>query len=138
VSKALSEAKEDQVAETTYRGGCACGAVRYTIKGEPMVVGLCHCADCRKETGSAFLHYADWPVAAFSVEGRYATYEGRSFCPTCGSRLFHLNERHAEVVLGSLDAAPSGLVPVREGWVKRREPWLQAIPGAGQFNADPV
>lgn len=125
------------MAKETYEGGCACGAVRYRITGEPTVVGLCHCIDCRKETGSTFLYYADWPITAFSVEGEYATYEGRSFCPTCGSRLFHLNDRHAEIVLGSLDAAPAGLVPQREGWIKRREPWLKAIPEAGQFTEDP-
>lgn len=45
--------------EIVRRGGCACGAVRYEVRGEPTVVGLCHCADCRRESGSAFLYYAD-------------------------------------------------------------------------------
>jgi hypothetical protein len=119
-----------------YVGGCACGAVRYRIEGEPQVVGLCHCTDCRKETGSAFLHYADWPIAAFSVEGAFATWGGRSFCPTCGSRLFHLGEATAEIAIGSLDAAPSELIPTREGWIKRREHWQPAVAGAGQFEED--
>lgn len=35
-------------------GGCACGAVRYQVAGEPMIVHCCHCTDCRRETGSAF------------------------------------------------------------------------------------
>ena len=123
--------------ERIYEGGCACGSVRYRVTGEPEVVGLCHCADCRKETGSAFLYYADWPRSAFSVEGEYATYEGRSFCPNCGTRLFHLNDETAEIAVGSLDAAPSAFVPEREGWIKRREAWLTAIPEAGQFHQDP-
>jgi len=93
-----------------YQGGCRCGAVRYRVEGEPEVVGLCHCADCRKETGGLFLAYADWPIGRFSVEGRYATWGGRSFCPICGSRLFHLSETEAEILLGSLDAAPAGSV----------------------------
>ena len=29
--------------------------MRYTVEGEPLKTGLCHCTDCRKETGSAFL-----------------------------------------------------------------------------------
>ena len=119
-----------------YEGGCRCGAVRYRVRGEPEVVGLCHCADCRKETGSAFLAYAKWPVARFSAEGGYATWGGRSFCPVCGSRLFHLDERFAEIVMGSLDRAPTDLVPGRESWTKRRERWLRPLPGAEQFEED--
>jgi hypothetical protein len=120
------------------RGGCACGAVRYEVAGEPLRVGLCHCTDCRKESGSIGLYYGDWPMAAFSVTGAYRTYEGRSFCPDCGSRLFHVESgRHAEIVLGSLDDAPTGLVPTQEGWIKRREPWLAPVAGAGQHREDP-
>ncbi|WP_442084069.1 GFA family protein [Rhizobium brockwellii] len=33
--------------------GCRCGRVRYEVRGEPYVSGLCHCATCRKLTGSA-------------------------------------------------------------------------------------
>ena len=117
-------------------GGCRCGAVRYRVEGEPEVVGLCHCADCRKETGGLCLAYADWPIGRFSVEGRYATWGGRSFCPACGSRLFHLSETEAEILIGSLDAAPAGLTPSREIWVRRREPWLAPVAGAEQFRED--
>jgi hypothetical protein len=123
--------------ETIRRGGCACGAVRYEVRGEPVKVGLCHCTDCRKETGSAFLYYADWPRADFTVTGDYRTYDGRSFCPACGSRLFHVSDEGAEICVGSLDDAPTGLVPVREGWIKRREDWLAPVTGAVQALKDP-
>ena len=119
-----------------YSGGCKCGQVRYVLHGEPSKVGLCHCADCRHETGSAFFYYADWKPDQISVTGAYATYDGRSFCPRCGSRLFHLGDEHAEIALGSLDNAPAGLVPSCEGWVKRREPWLPPVSGAEQFLED--
>jgi hypothetical protein len=33
-------------------GGCLCGAVRYTTNAAPEFVGLCHCTDCQKHTGS--------------------------------------------------------------------------------------
>jgi len=118
-------------------GGCRCGAVRYEVRGEPEVVGLCHCTDCRKETGSAFLAYADWPRDQFSVAGDFVTFEGRSFCSVCGSRLFHLGADHAEICIGSLDAAPSDLRPSREGWTIRREHWLKSVDDARQAERDP-
>ena len=118
-------------------GGCRCGRVRYTVDGEPEKTGLCHCTDCRKETGSAFLAYADWPRSAFSVTGEYTTYEGRSFCPVCGTRLFHISDDHAEICIGSLDDAPAGLAPQVEGWCIRREPWLPELDGVPQYRNDP-
>jgi hypothetical protein len=113
-------------------GGCLCGSVRYSLEGEPFHVGRCHCADCRKESGSTYTIYGQWPRDAFTVEGEYATYDGRSFCPRCGSSLFTLEEDAAEVRLGSLDDAPFELVPEAEVWIKRREPWLPAVEGAAQ------
>jgi hypothetical protein len=113
-------------------GGCLCGSVRYSLEGEPFHVGRCHCADCRKESGSTYTIYGQWPIDAFTVEGEYATYEGRSFCPRCGSSLFTLEDEAAEVRLGSLDEAPFELKPEAEVWIKRREPWLPAVEGASQ------
>ena len=118
-------------------GGCRCGAVRFELRGEPTVVGTCHCTDCRKASGSAFVFYADWPRACFTVSGAAREFAGRSFCPVCGSRVFHLSEDTVEIMLGALDAAPGDLVPTREGWICRREPWLDPVAGAGQFGRDP-
>jgi hypothetical protein len=117
-------------------GGCLCGAVRYTVRGEPIHVGRCHCADCRKESGSAFAVYAQWPRDRFELTGDVVTYDGRSFCPTCGGRVGNLGNLGDDVVveirIGSLDDAPFELVPEAEIWIKRREPWLHAVAGASQ------
>jgi hypothetical protein len=115
-------------------GGCLCGSVRYRVVGEPFHVGCCHCADCRKESGSAFTVYAQWPRSAFEISGELATYHGRSFCPRCGSRLVCLNEAAVEIRIGSLDAAPFHLQPEAEIWIKRREPWLSPVEGASQHD----
>lgn len=122
------------------QGGCSCGAVRFTVWGEPLVVGICHCTECRKATGAVAMAYADWPRDAFTTTGEVRTHRGRSFCPVCGSRLFHLAERDGtvEILLGALDEAPGDLRPTREGWIIRREPWLAPIAGAGQFDRDPA
>jgi hypothetical protein len=42
---------ESSVAE----GGCACGAVRYRLASEPLFVHCCHCLNCQRQTGSAFV-----------------------------------------------------------------------------------
>jgi hypothetical protein len=120
------------VEEKTRSGGCLCGAVRYTVHGEPFHVGRCHCGDCRKRSGSAYTIYGQWPLSAFESTGEYATYDGDSFCPRCGSRLFILNEEAVELQLGSLDDAPFELRPEAEIWIKRREPWMHEIEGASQ------
>ena len=119
-------------------GGCSCGAIRFELKGEPLKVGVCHCMECRKATGAIYVTYADWPRSAFKVSGEAREYRGRSFCPTCGSRVFHLSEGQVEIMVGALDDAPSDLTPTREGWIKRREIWLAPIGAAGQFEEDPV
>ena len=36
-------------------GGCFCGAVRYRLTSAPMFVHCCHCKDCQRQTGSAFV-----------------------------------------------------------------------------------
>lgn len=38
-----------------FDGGCACGAVRYRLTSRPMFVNCCHCRDCQRHTGSAFV-----------------------------------------------------------------------------------
>jgi hypothetical protein len=116
-------------------GGCLCGAVRYRVSGDPVHVGRCHCADCRKESGSAFSVYGQWPLEAFELDGELAAYEGRGFCPRCGSRLLNPpdpGDTHVEIRLGSLDEAPFELRPQAEIWVKRRESWLAPVVGASQ------
>lgn len=81
--------------------------------------------------------YADWPAEAFTVTGETRSFVGRSFCPTCGARLFHRSSKTVEILLGALDDAPGDLRPTREGWIVRREHWLAAIPGASQHARDP-
>lgn len=126
------------MADAIRTGGCLCGSVRYRVRGEPEHVGRCHCADCRKESGSAFSVYAQWPVEAFElISGEVASHDGRGFCARCGSRLLNPPEPGdslVEIRLGSLDDAPFGLEPEAEIWVKRREPWLAPVAGASQHD----
>jgi len=36
-------------------GGCSCGAVRYRLTSAPLFVHCCHCLNCQRQTGSAFV-----------------------------------------------------------------------------------
>ena len=36
-------------------GGCACGELRYRLTASPMFVHCCHCLNCQRQTGSAFV-----------------------------------------------------------------------------------
>jgi hypothetical protein len=67
------------------------------------------------------------------MTGEVATYDGRSFCARCGTRIgTSLDEDVVELRLGSLDDAPFELVPEAEIWIKRREPWMHELEGASQ------
>ncbi len=42
---------EDEILD----GGCFCGHVRYRLHGRPIFVQCCHCRDCQRQTGGAFV-----------------------------------------------------------------------------------
>lgn len=77
-------------------GQCLCGAVKFSISGEFESFFLCHCARCRKDSGSA--HSANlfssiakitWlsgeeKIKIFRLSG---TRHAKCFCTECGSAL---------------------------------------------------
>jgi hypothetical protein len=48
-------------------GGCLCGAVSYASDGPILVAAICHCADCRRCTGSAFNVSVALPPDGFRI-----------------------------------------------------------------------
>ncbi|MBY6055560.1 GFA family protein [Leisingera daeponensis] len=116
-------------------GGCLCGAVRMIATGRPYRVGLCHCLDCRKHHGALFHASAVFPQDAVAVEGETASYQGRHFCPRCGSPVFSCSGDEIELHLGALDA-PDQLVPTYELWTERRESWLPEFPLQKRYRRD--
>jgi hypothetical protein len=117
-------------------GGCLCGQVRYSAEAEPVFVGVCHCRNCQKQTGSAFNIVVAIPKAALSVTGSPKTYNDRgdsgkalprSFCPQCGSTLFDEAEAMPGVVMiaaGTLDDA-AAVRPTMEIFCDSAQPWVQ-------------
>src|SRR5437762_14206142 len=46
---------EEGVLSEVRDGGCACGEVRYRLTSEPLFTHCCHCRNCQRQTGSAFV-----------------------------------------------------------------------------------
>jgi hypothetical protein len=120
---------------TEFTGGCLCGDVRITATGRPNRTGICHCLDCRKHHGALFHASAIFPIDAVNITGDTADYQGRHFCPRCGSSIFGLTGDEVEVNLGILDA-PNQLRPSYELWTIRRETWLPLFPLMKRFDKD--
>ena len=80
-----------------YKGGCACGDVRYEISGEPVFQNHCQCRDCQQESGTGHGSYLTFMREGVELTGETKGWDivadsgnvkTRAFCPTCGSPVF--------------------------------------------------
>lgn len=117
------------------KGGCLCGDVRLVATGRPYRVGICHCLECRKHSGALFHASAIFPETAVTIEGEPHDYNGRYFCPRCGSSVFGRSGDEIEVNLGTLDHIDQ-FQPTYELWTIRREAWLPAFPLKRSYERD--
>jgi hypothetical protein len=91
--------------------------------------------DCRKHHGALFHASAIFPEMAVTVEGDARDFNGRFFCPRCGSPVFGRSGDEIELHLGSLDA-PDQFIPTYELWTIRREAWLPEFPLSRHYTRD--
>jgi hypothetical protein len=127
-------------------GGCSCGEVRYRLTSDPLFTHCCHCRNCQRQTGSAFvinlLVEADRvellageprPVAVPRDDG--STQEIFR-CPTCGVAVYSTYTRPQILFVraGTLDD-PSGVVPDVHIYARSRLPWVALPAGALAFDA---
>ena len=121
------------------RGGCLCGAIRYEASGAHDV-SHCHCIDCRRSSGAAFVTWAFFPRSSFRFTRgapRQVEWAGRlrSFCPSCGTPLTFLPHAGAELIdvtVCSFDD-PEKIVPQDHTWVEDRLPWVRLADGLPAF-----
>jgi hypothetical protein len=79
----------------TYEGSCFCGGVQFTVTGESVAAGYCHCESCRAWSAAPVNAFTLWKPEAVHVTrgqeniGVYRKTEKsyRKFCKLCGGHL---------------------------------------------------
>jgi hypothetical protein len=82
--------------EPIYKGGCFCGAVQFTVSGQPAGMGYCHCESCRSWSAAPVNAFTLWKPEAVQVTrgadniGAYrkTPRSDRKWCKSCGGHLF--------------------------------------------------
>jgi hypothetical protein len=81
---------------SSYSGSCFCGAVQFTVTGDPAAMGYCHCTSCRHWSASPVNAFVLWNSGAVKVtQGaeQIGTYNktpqsARKWCKQCGGHIF--------------------------------------------------
>jgi hypothetical protein len=120
-------------------GGCACGAVRYELTGEPFEAGWCHCTTCQRLSGAPGMAYAsigrgDFRYTQGEERVKPLTLTGfaqRSFCGDCGSPLtvaYDFQPDTIDFTIATLDD-PSQVVPETHIFWSSKPDWLEIDDG---------
>ena len=116
---------------------CACGQALITVNAPPSALGVCHCSNCKRRTGSAFGISAYFDRSAVvRQEGSTSVYsfhhaaqnhdQQRQFCSKCGTTLFwYVSTLPDKIGIAGGCFAEQGLgeptYSVSDG---KREPWI--------------
>lgn len=128
-------------------GGCACGAVRYRMLRDPMIVHCCHCTSCQRETGSAFAINALVELSQVEFGGSEPEHiqtpsdsgagQGILRCPKChvavASFYVAAGPKVAFVRVGTLDDARS-VAPDVHIYIRSKLPWIRLPKAARAFD----
>ena len=104
----------------SYKGSCFCGAVEFTVSGEPAGMGYCHCDSCRHWSAGPVNAFTLWsPEAVKITQGadNIGTYNKtpqsfRKWCKTCGGHIF---TEHPGMGLTDVYAAVLPQLPFQPG-----------------------
>lgn len=126
------------------RGGCSCGHVRYELLSVPIRVHCCHCTDCQRHTGSAFVLNAIIETSAIRmIRGALEAVPVRRAygphdiyrCPKCQVALWSDYGHRPQirfVRVGTLDD-PAALRPDIHIYTRTKVPWLRLPKGVPAF-----
>jgi hypothetical protein len=118
-------------------GGCACGAVRYRLASDPLFTHCCHCLNCQRQTGSAFVInllietarvelLEGEPIAVAVPRDEAGKRKQKIFrCPTCQVAVFSQYTRRAvRFVRGGTLDDPAGVTPDVHIFTRSKLPWV--------------
>lgn len=114
-------------------GGCQCGAVRYTVTGEPVMAAICHCSMCRRANAAPAVAWAMFQESQVTftktLPQTYASSPEaqRGFCSVCGTQISFTASFLPDLIditLGSLDR-PESISPSLHYWHSKRLPWAE-------------
>jgi len=130
----------------SYDGGCSCGAIRYRLAADPLITHCCHCLNCQRQTGSAFVVNAliekarfellagdPWPVDVPRDDGSTQ----RVFrCPACQIAVFSEYTRPDVLFVraGTLDD-PAQVAPDVHIYTRSKLPWVTLPESVPAFDA---
>ena len=120
--------------EITRKASCCCGQLQVHTSGEPVAIGMCHCLECQRRTGSVFGAQGRFPKEKARVEGESSVYvrtgdTGRKvtfhFCGHCGSTVYWEPEALPDVVSVAVGAFadPTFPAPQYSVYETRKHPW---------------
>src|ERR1700739_2084079 len=128
--------KDSKGIEMEIKGGCLCGAVRYTAEADPTSATVCHCRDCQKFTGSTFAALVRVLKEGLTIGGTLKTFTSiggsgnpilRHFCPECVSSIAEESAMRPDSIVlnvGTFDD-PSVAKPGREIFRRDALPWIE-------------
>lgn len=131
-----------------YSGGCACGALRYEVRGEPVAMNDCQCRQCQRESGTGHASHLVFAGAEVEVHGESRTWDSvgdggtvkrRAFCPTCGAPVFMTFRDMPDLFVlraGSLDD-PERYTPQTLTWTAAARSWDRVDPDVVKFDRMP-
>lgn len=124
-------------------GSCLCGGITFELEGKLEPIQICHCGQCRKAQGSAFVTNIPIQESAFKLtsgDGLLSAFESspgkqRFFCSRCGSPVYSKTLKLPGVVrirAGSLDG-DLNTVAVCHFQVSSKANWLDITDDLPQF-----
>lgn len=134
----------------TYRGGCACGAIRYAIDSAPIFSNHCQCRDCQQRSGTGhgsyltFAHRAEARLTGaaqtWTLKGDSGDEKSHAFCPVCGAPVYLTFAAMPDLIAihsTSLDD-PCVFVPQAVTYALRAQPWDTLDPQLPAFERMPT
>jgi hypothetical protein len=115
-------------------GGCLCGAVKFSVSGDPLTARACWCRVCQYLGAGSGMVSVCFSSDAFTVQGNVTWFESvadsgnrmaRGFCPTCGTPLFSKADARPHLIFiraGALDD-PNLMAPRVTIWADAAPDW---------------